>query len=143
LDLAESQQPGSVVQQANAQGQTVFSAAGDNGAADCEFPSQNPNGLAIVSATQGYRSTIRRAVPMLTGMGGSEFTGDGTAASPSTGAGQSGAPNGSGMNVLTSALSTFTEMPGTTPRSKSKMVRLSARGRPARVCMAKPAGKTA
>src|SRR3984885_13788806 len=41
-------------QQANAQGQTVLSAAGDNGAADCDEQT-NPNGPPIISATQGLQ----------------------------------------------------------------------------------------
>ncbi|MEA3005249.1 MAG: hypothetical protein QOI94_518 [Acidobacteriaceae bacterium] len=96
------------LQQANAQGQTVFSAAGDNGAADCDFQS-NPNGLPIISATQGLQVDYPASSAYVTGMGGSEFTGDGTAASPSTGAGQYWSANGSN-DALTSALSYIPEM---------------------------------
>src|SRR6202021_116393 len=74
-------------QQANAQGQTVLSAAGDNGAADCDEQS-NPNAAPIVSATQGLQVDYPASSAYVTGMGGSEFTGDGTVASPSTGADQ-------------------------------------------------------
>jgi subtilase family serine protease len=96
------------LQQANAQGQTVFSAAGDNGAADCDFQS-NPNGPTIISATQGLQVDYPASSAYVTGMGGSEFTGDGTASSPSTGADQYWSANGSN-DVLTSSLSYIPEM---------------------------------
>ncbi len=95
-------------QQANAQGQTVLSAAGDNGAADCDEQT-NPNGPPIVSVTQGLQVDYPASSAYVTGMGGSEFTGDGTAASPSTGADQYWSANGSD-DVLTSALSYIPEM---------------------------------
>jgi subtilase family serine protease len=95
-------------QQANAQGQTVLSAAGDNGAADCDEQT-NPNGPPIISATQGLQVDYPASSAYVTGMGGSEFTGDGTAASPSTGADQYWSANGSD-DVLTSALSYIPEM---------------------------------
>jgi subtilase family serine protease len=95
-------------QQANAQGQTVLSAAGDNGAADCDQQT-DPNGPPIVSATQGLQVDYPASSAYVTGMGGSEFTGDGTAASPSTGADQYWGANGS-SDVLTSALSYIPEM---------------------------------
>jgi subtilase family serine protease len=95
-------------QQANAQGQTVLSAAADNGAADCDEQA-NPNGPPIISATQGLQVDYPASSAYVTGMGGSEFTGDGTAASPSTGADQYWSANGSN-DVLTSALSYIPEM---------------------------------
>lgn len=95
-------------QQANAEGQTVLSAAGDNGAADCDEQT-NSNGPPIVSATQGLQVDYPASSAYVTGMGGSEFTGDGTAASPSTGADQYWSANGSN-DVLTSALSYIPEM---------------------------------
>jgi subtilase family serine protease len=57
-------------QQANAQGQTISGPAGDEGAADCD------TGL---SATQGFAVDVPAAIPEITGVGGSEFTGDGAA----------------------------------------------------------------
>jgi subtilase family serine protease len=54
-------------QQANAQGQTISGPAGDEGAADCD------TGL---SATQGFAVDVPAAIPEVTGVGGSEFTGD-------------------------------------------------------------------
>jgi len=54
--------------QANSQGQTVISSSGDSGAADCDFQ--------VTSATQGFAVDIPAAIPEVTGMGGTEFTGD-------------------------------------------------------------------
>jgi subtilase family serine protease len=61
--------------------QTVLSAAGDNGAADCDEQA-NPNGPPIISATQGLQVDYPASSAYVTGMGGSEFTGDGTDSSP-------------------------------------------------------------
>ena len=57
-------------QQANAQGQTISGPAGDEGAADCDTG---------VSATQGFAVDVPAAIPEVTGVGGSEFTGDAAA----------------------------------------------------------------
>src|SRR5882672_4155131 len=55
-------------QQANAQGQTISAPSGDSGAADCDY--------GVVSATQGLAVDIPAAIPEVSGVGGSEFTGD-------------------------------------------------------------------
>lgn len=60
-------------QQANSQGQTIVSASGDAGAADCEPNSTDPNDI---SATQGFAVDVPSAIPEVTGMGGNEFSGD-------------------------------------------------------------------
>jgi len=57
-------------QQANAQGQTISGPAGDEGAADCDTGT---------SATQGFAVDVPAAIPEVTGVGGSEFTGDAAA----------------------------------------------------------------
>src|SRR5579872_2817332 len=57
-------------QEANAQGQTISGPAGDAGAADCDTG---------ISATKGFAVDVPAAIPEVTGVGGSEFTGDGTA----------------------------------------------------------------
>lgn len=57
-------------QQANAQGQTISGPSGDEGAADCDTGT---------SATQGFAVDVPAAIPEVTGVGGSEFTGDGAA----------------------------------------------------------------
>lgn len=58
-------------QQANAQGQTISGPAGDQAAADCE--PQNST-----SATTGLAVDVPAAIPEVTGVGGTEFTGDAT-----------------------------------------------------------------
>jgi Pro-kumamolisin, activation domain/Bacterial Ig-like domain (group 3) len=95
-------------QEANAQGQTVMAAAGDDGAADCDEASGNE--APIQEATQGLQVDYPGSSAYVTAMGGSEFTGDGTAANPDTGANKywSGA-NGS-ADAITTALSYDPEM---------------------------------
>ena len=58
-------------QEANAKGQTISGPAGDEGAADCDTGA---------SATQGFAVDVPAAIPEVTGVGGSEFTGDAAAA---------------------------------------------------------------
>lgn len=65
-------------QQANAQGQTISGPAGDEGAADCDTGT---------SATQGFAVDVPASIPEVTGVGGSEFTGD-AAATVANGCGQ-------------------------------------------------------
>jgi subtilase family serine protease len=57
-------------QQANAQGQTISGPAGDEGAADCDTGTSATHGLAV---------DVPAAIPEVTGVGGSEFTGDAAA----------------------------------------------------------------
>ena len=64
-------------QQANAQGQTISGPAGDSGAADCDTSGPATHGLAV---------DVPASIPEVTGVGGSEFTGD-VRACPSTGCG--------------------------------------------------------
>jgi subtilase family serine protease len=64
-------------QQANSQGQTISAAAGDAGAADCD-------GSGITEATQGLAVDVPAAIPEVTGVGGSEFTGDASSTSTTT-----------------------------------------------------------
>jgi subtilase family serine protease len=54
-------------QEANAQGQTISGPSGDSGAADCDTGS---------SARHGFAVDVPAAIPEVTGVGGSEFTGD-------------------------------------------------------------------
>ena len=58
-----------VMQQATAQGQAVSSAVGDVGATDCEAPT-------ATLATHGLVVDIPGAIPEVTGIGGTRFTGD-------------------------------------------------------------------
>jgi subtilase family serine protease len=57
------------IQQANAHGQTVTSASGDTGAADCDGDSST----VPTSATKGLSVDVPAAIPEVTGVGGSEF----------------------------------------------------------------------
>ncbi len=70
VGLAFAQQVQGWAQQANSQGQTIVSASGDDGAADCD-------GL-VASATQGLAVDVPASIPEVTGMGGNTFTGDST-----------------------------------------------------------------
>jgi subtilase family serine protease len=56
-------------QQANAQGQTIIAAAGDSGAADCD-------NSKLASAVEGLAVDVPAAIPEVTGVGGTEFSGD-------------------------------------------------------------------
>jgi subtilase family serine protease len=55
-------------QHANAQGQTISGPSGDDGAADCDFN--------VTSATHGFAVDVPASIPEVTGIGGTEFTGD-------------------------------------------------------------------
>jgi hypothetical protein len=91
-------------QEAGVQGQTVINSAGDSGAAACDDESET-----VTAATQGFAVNYPASSAYVTGLGGSEFMGDGTAANPSTGSDQYWSANGSN-DVLTSALSYIPEM---------------------------------
>jgi subtilase family serine protease len=72
-NLISSVEP--LLSQADAQGQSVFAAAGDNGATDCDGTAQNP----VMTATQGLAVDYPSSSVYVTAMGGTEFTGDSTA----------------------------------------------------------------
>ena len=61
-------------QQANAQGQTIVAASGDNGAADCDEPASANS--VVTSAKDGLAVDVPAASPYVTGVGGTEFSGD-------------------------------------------------------------------
>lgn len=67
-----------ILQQANAQGQTMTAASGDAGATDCDGGTSNP----APPATHGLAVDVPAATPYVTGMGGSVFTGDAGACPP-------------------------------------------------------------
>lgn len=73
------------VQEANVQGQTVVGPSGDSGAADCELPT-------ATTATQGLAVDVPAAIPEVTGVGGSEFSGDAGACPPNNTCPAGGAP---------------------------------------------------
>ena len=83
-------------QQANSQGQTVSAASGDAGAADCD-------GSQVQSATQALAVDVPAAIPEVTGVGGSEFTGDASSTSSTT------YWNGTNDSIYGSALSFIPE----------------------------------
>jgi subtilase family serine protease len=60
------------LKQANAQGQTITSASGDSGAADCDGSASQP----ATVATHGLAVDVPSSTPYVTSLGGSEFTGD-------------------------------------------------------------------
>jgi hypothetical protein len=96
--------------QANSQGQTVILASGDSAAADCDASSSTNT---VQSAVQGLAVDYPGSSVYVTDLGGSEFMGDGTAASPQTGAGTYWSANGTGGvsdDVVTSAKSYIPEM---------------------------------
>ncbi len=93
-------------QQANAQGQTIVAAAGDTGATDCDGTPQNP----VTISTQGLAVDYPGSSAYVTGMGGTEFTGDDPANLTSTGAAATQYWNGSNDPNDTSA-SAFAYIP--------------------------------
>jgi hypothetical protein len=94
-------------QQANAQGQTILAAAGDDGAADCD---EGTASTPITSATHGLQVDYPGSSASVTAMGGSEFMGDGTAQNPSTGADQYWNGASGSADLVTSVKSYIPEM---------------------------------
>jgi hypothetical protein len=72
-EAAVTQQNADVIeqwaQQANAQGETISAASGDTGAADCDSQKDT-------AATGGLAVDLPAAIPEVTGLGGTEFSGD-------------------------------------------------------------------
>ncbi len=98
------------LQQANAQGQTVMLASGDAAAADCD---DSTGTTVVTSATQGLAVDYPGSSAYVTDVGGTEFMGDGTAATPQTGAGTYWNAKGTGGvqdDLITSAKSYIPEM---------------------------------
>ena len=99
-----------VLAQANSQGQTVILASGDTGAADCDTSTST---TTVTSATRGLAVDYPGSSVYVTDLGGSEFTGDGTAASPQTGPGtywNASSTSGVSGDLLSSAKSYIPEM---------------------------------
>jgi subtilase family serine protease len=59
-------------QQANAQGQTIISASGDSGAADCDYPTSTSS--SVTSARHGFAVDYPPSSPNVTAIGGSTFS---------------------------------------------------------------------
>ncbi len=121
-------------QQANAQGQTIMASSGDAGAADCDA-TNSP------SAEGGLAVDVPAAVPEVTGMGGTEFTGDAEATVTNGNANNTTYWTGTtgGTNTLTSALS---YIPETGWNDTAENGGLLASGGGASIYFAKPAWQT-
>jgi subtilase family serine protease len=141
ITLAQAQSLQTLAQQANTQGQTITSASGDNGAADCEDPKTS-------SAVRGLAVDIPAAIPEVTGVGGNEFTGD-SATCPSTGCPGNTAPadppywsgSGVGTDTISSALEYIPETAwnDTLDTTDNPQGFLTASGGGASIYFAKPA----
>ena len=88
------------IRQANSQGQTMTSASGDAGAADCD------GDVATIptSARKGLSVDIPAAIPEVTGVGGTEFSGDAVAT-----------VTGTAPNACAAATQFWLASPGTPP----------------------------
>jgi subtilase family serine protease len=118
------------IQQANSQGQTVSAASGDAGAADCD-------GSQVQSATQGLAVDVPAAIPEVTGVGGSEFTGDASSTSTTT------YWNGVNDSIYGSALSYIAEeVWNDTSESIANQGGLAAGGGGASIYFSKPSWQT-
>lgn len=99
-----------VAQQANAQGQTLTAASGDAGAADCDGDAMTTPS----SATRGLSVDVPGVIPEVTGVGGTEFTGDaaGTASGTPSNASATAYWKGTtgGSDAISSALKYIPEM---------------------------------
>ena len=95
--------------QANAQGQTVTAAAGDNGAADCDGTAQTP----VATATHGLAVDYPASSVYVTAMGGTELTGDSTA-TPVNGVAPAQTYWNSSSNANDTSASAFWYIPETT-----------------------------
>jgi subtilase family serine protease len=126
------------IQQANVQGQTVIGPSGDSGAADCDL-------LTATTAIQGLAVDVPAAIPEVTGVGGSEFTGDAagtvTGTAPNTNAGATAfwSDTKNATDTISSALSYIPEMAWNDTASGSTF---SATGGGVSTIFAKPSFQT-
>jgi subtilase family serine protease len=88
IGTAETNSLSATFQQANAQGMTIFAAAGDVGAADCD-----DTGSGESVATHGLAVDVPASIPYVTGVGGTEL-------SEGSGAYWSSTNNGNGGSAL-------------------------------------------
>jgi len=147
VGLAFAQQVQGWAQQANSQGQTIVSASGDAGAADCEPNSTDQNDT---SATQGLAVDVPAAIPEVTGMGGNTFNGDvagavtGTAPNTNAGATTYWSGTSSSTDAISSALSYIPEVAwnDTAADLATSGGTISASGGGASIFFAKPAWQT-
>jgi subtilase family serine protease len=105
---AEIQGLAELADQANSQGQTIVAASGDDGAADCD--------AAVTSAAQGLAVDIPAALPEVTAVGGTEFSGDvdgtvlGAASDSNAGSTTYWSGTADGIDAVSSALSYIPEV---------------------------------
>ena len=129
-------------QQANSQGQTIMSASGDSGAADCDPNDSDPNGT---SATEGLAVDAPASIPEVTGMGGNEFFGDaeGTLSNGNVGPTQYWGGTTGGTDTISSALSYIPEEGwNDTPLNISQGGGFGASGGGASIYFTKPTWQT-
>jgi subtilase family serine protease len=123
-------------QQANAQGQTIVAASGDFGAADCDTAPGLP-------AQGGLGVDIPAALPYVTGIGGTEFSGDAAATvDPNNASCYLATPYWSGSCSLTSGGSALKYIPETTWNDTVLVNQLSAGGGGASTVFSKPNWQT-
>jgi len=94
-------------QQANSQGQTISGPSGDDGSADCESGTS-------ASATHGLAVDVPAAIPEVTGVGGTEFTGDSSQCANNSCPGNvapADSPYWKGSSTLTSGASALQYIP--------------------------------
>ena len=124
-------------QQANAQGQTITAASGDFGAADCDTSPTLP-------AQGGLAVDIPAALPYVTGVGGTEFTGDAggtvTGTAPNTCA--AATPFWQQSCSLTSGGSAIKYIPETTWNDTTAAQQLDGTGGGASILFSKPDWQT-
>jgi subtilase family serine protease len=124
-------------QQANAQGQTISGPAGDDGAADCESAS-------ATSASNGLAVDLPAGIPEVTGVGGSEFSGDAGVCANGTCSGSTAPadnPYWSGSNSATSGPSALIYIPEVT-WNESNSSGLASSGGGASTLFGKPSWQT-
>ena len=125
-----------LTQQANLQGQTIAAASGDFGAADCDNSSTPP-------ATGGLGVDIPAALPYVTGVGGTSFTGDAAATvDPNNPSCYLATPFWAASCSATSGGSALKYIPEVTWNDTSQVSALSASGGGASVLFSKPSWQT-
>jgi subtilase family serine protease len=129
-------------QQANSQGQTISGPSGDDGAADCDNN--------VTSATNGLVVDVPASIPEVTGVGGTEFTGD-SSQCPSTPPNPPSCPGGvapadppywNGSSSPTSGASALTYIPEKTWNDGVVSGGFSAGGGGASKVFSKPSWQT-
>jgi subtilase family serine protease len=116
-------------QRANVQGQTIASASGDFGAADCGNPGNDPS---VLPATTGLAVDIPGALPYVTSVGGTSFSGDLNGAASTYWNGTNNGNNGSALQYI----------PEVTWNDTALVNALSASGGGASVLFSKPSWQT-